>query len=223
MLFIATPCYGNQMYTPCAESLLKLSKKIDFEWKTIGFDSLVPRARNYLVSMFLKSKCDTLLFLDSDIVFSPDDVQKLINSDKDIICGMYPKKSIDKEIVKKRILEGVDDPLAGSSHLAINLMNNNSKIQNNLIELLDAPTGFMMIKKTVFENLIKSNEVPYYYSDIKGYSTQDKIYNFFDISIENKRLLSEDYHFCRILQNQNYTIYAHTKVILKHIGNYTYT
>ena len=213
------PCYGGSMTTQCAISLLKLQKVIDFVYETVTFDSLVPRARNAIVSKFLQSDCDRLLFIDSDIVFEPWHVQSLIKEDYPVICGMYPKKYIDPVIVKNNLADGKVNVLENSSKLAINLMQDGI-IENNVIELLDAPTGFMCIKKEVFHQL--REHVESYKIDIKAYS-QILMYNFFDVGVKFGRYLSEDYWFCRKCQEHGIKIFGHIKVVLKHIGSYTYT
>lgn len=220
-LMIACPCYGSQMYAQCASSLLKLQRHVDFVFETITFESLIPRARNILVAKFLSSDCDTLLFLDADIAFEPKDVTKLLESDKLVVCGMYPKKKLESSIIKNNLLEGNEDILKHASKLAINI-HPQAQLTDQEILMLDAPTGFMRIKRDVFTTLISSKQVESYKNDIKGYPFQD-IYNFFNVGILNNRYLSEDYWFCRLCQSNDIPVYGNVKVILKHIGSYVYT
>lgn len=217
---IGIPCYGGHMFTQCCISLLKLQKKLQFEIETVTFDSLVPRARNAIVTKFLNSTCDRLLFIDSDIVFEPDDVFALLDKDLPVICGMYPKKSICPNMVRDNVVGGKDDILKFSSKLAINIKAG-GLVNDTIIELLDAPTGFMCIKKEVFENL--KSKVQSYYSDISGYPYKTQMFNFFGIGVQHDRFLSEDYWFCRLCQENGISVYGHLKVILKHIGTYVFT
>jgi protein-L-isoaspartate(D-aspartate) O-methyltransferase len=83
-------------------------------------ESLITRARNYLVDEFLhRSDCTHMLFLDSDISFDPKDVIALLALDKDVIGGPYPKKAIKWANIKKAIVknpnieEGILEKLAG--------------------------------------------------------------------------------------------------------------
>src|SRR4051812_31688523 len=55
-------------------------------------DSLAPRARNRAAAGFLRGKWDYLLFIDSDIVFSKDNIDCLMESDEPILAGIYCKK-----------------------------------------------------------------------------------------------------------------------------------
>mgnify|MGYP000341873540 CR=1 FL=1 len=58
-------------------------------------ESLITRARNYLVDEFLRSDFTHLLFIDSDIHYNPQDVIAMLALEKDVIGGPYPKKSIN--------------------------------------------------------------------------------------------------------------------------------
>jgi hypothetical protein len=62
-----------------------LSKDVEFCLDIIINEPLIQLARNKLLSVFLESDCDQLIFIDSDQAWTPDDLLKLIDSDKDFI------------------------------------------------------------------------------------------------------------------------------------------
>jgi hypothetical protein len=98
-LFIATPMYGGMclgMYMKACLDLQGMCGQYGMEnrFSFIFNESLITRARNYLVDEFLRSGYTHLLFLDADIHFDPKDVLALMALDKDIIGAPYPKKSI---------------------------------------------------------------------------------------------------------------------------------
>ena len=98
-LFVATPMYGGNCLGMYAKSCLDLQGLctqygIEVRFSFIFNESLITRARNYLVDEFLRSGFTHLLFLDSDIHFDPRDVIALLALDKDVIGAPYPKKSI---------------------------------------------------------------------------------------------------------------------------------
>src|SRR5210317_1014576 len=105
-VMIATPCYGGQLTEAYLHGILNtvtLAGKKDFQvhLNTMGNESLITRARNTLVSQFLdEDKKDPtrfthLMFIDSDIGFNGEAVWRALNSDYDVACGIYPRKSID--------------------------------------------------------------------------------------------------------------------------------
>ena len=107
-LFIATPMYGGQCYGYYAQSVLMLQKTMEREGIETVFsfmfnESLITRARNALTHGFLNSDATHLLFIDSDIRFNPEDVIAMLKADKEVICGMYPKKEINFASVKRGI------------------------------------------------------------------------------------------------------------------------
>ena len=77
-IFIATPCYGGMLTTNYFESCMGLmaqciQKRIGLQFATIGNESLVTRARNTLVQLFMDDKKEYthLMFIDADIGFEP--------------------------------------------------------------------------------------------------------------------------------------------------------
>jgi uncharacterized protein YlxP (DUF503 family) len=62
-----------------------LAKDVEFCLDIIINEPLIQLARNKLLSVFLESDCDQLIFIDSDQAWAPDDLLKLIDSDEDFI------------------------------------------------------------------------------------------------------------------------------------------
>lgn len=98
-IFVATPMYGGMAHGLYIKSCLDLQSilgkyGVDIKFSFLFNESLITRARNYLVDEFLRSTDFThLLFLDSDIHYNPQDILALLALKKDVIGGPYPKKS----------------------------------------------------------------------------------------------------------------------------------
>jgi hypothetical protein len=95
------------------------------------------------------------------------------------------------------------------------------------VEVLDAATGFMCIKKEVFYKMMKAYPNLKYTSDQiinTERFTSKNTYAFFDCIIDEKsnRYLSEDYAFCRMWQKIGGKIYADLLSPLTHWGNYAF-
>ena len=100
LIFIATPCFGGmvtQSYMLSVIRLMSYAKTADFNvaLSLAGYDALISRARSTLVATFLDDASAThLLFVDADISFEPQQVERLLHFDKDFTEALYPLKSI---------------------------------------------------------------------------------------------------------------------------------
>ena len=84
------------------------AKKIELQFGTIGNESLITRARNTIVQLFMDGDYTHLLFIDADLAFNPTAVIRMLEYDKDVVTGIYPRKTIDWIKVKKRLKENPD-------------------------------------------------------------------------------------------------------------------
>jgi hypothetical protein len=168
-----------------------------------------------------------LLFVDADIQFHPSSVIKMLHENKDVIAGCYPKKSIDFEQVKENYARTSNqvELIQSAVKYAYNLKPQRThKLERGVVEVLDAPTGFMMIKKDVFRRMVKHYPETEYVNDVRAYQVNptDKFYDLFPSQVFDRRYLSEDYGFCRLWQNMGGTIFADLTVRLNHIGQFCY-
>jgi hypothetical protein len=232
-IFVATPCYGGQVNVRYMESILELKKVLDeyeigFTFFNVPFDSLVPRARNTCVNRFLADEDAThLMFIDADIQFDALSIIKMLLHDKNVICGAYPKKTVNFDEIKRKInlVENMQELIASSTRYAINLKANTKPDNKGLVEVLDAPTGFMLIKRKVITDMIENYPETQYSNDIISYKESEKsskYYDLFQCKVSNNRYLSEDYAFCRLWQNIGGKIYIDLTVRLTHIGQFCY-
>ena len=116
-LFVATPMYGGMTTGFFCQSLIPLpgllkEKDIDVSFSFMFNESLIQRARNGLVHGFMQRKeCTHLMFIDADIRFSPADIISMMEADKDVICGIYPKKEINWTEVDKAVKLCLNHPM----------------------------------------------------------------------------------------------------------------
>ena len=135
-----TPCYGGNITEVCFSSylgftIMAMQNNINFQIDTLSNESNVNRARNSCAAKFLSGDCTHLMFVDADIQFNPQDIVKLINHDNAIVGGIYPEKTLPPKMV-------------------VNTLNNGEQ-QGDLIEVGTLGTGFMLIKRRVFEKMIE--------------------------------------------------------------------
>ena len=237
VVFLATPMYGGMCtgtYTAALmQTPLAFSKAgIQLYYTYMMNESLITRARNSLAYDFLASNATHLMFVDADIGFRPEDITSMVQRDVDICCGLYPKKEIHWQRVADAVGRGVpaDQLKDHTGTFVVNLVNNERQEvkMNELMEIQNGGTGFMLIKREVFEAL--ADKVPEYNNDMYlAVDTERKpkiIKEYFATSIDpdsNNRLLSEDYHFCKLARANGFKIHAAPWVQLSHTGTYIFS
>ena len=252
-LFVATPMYGGMSHGMYAKSCLDLQALcgqygIDVRFSFIFNESLITRARNYLVDEFLRAEGYThLLFIDADIHYDPRDVIALLALDKDVSGGPYPKKSIKWSAIKEGLKRHPDLPVAEMEKLAGDYVFNPAPGTEKFsvaepVEVLEIGTGFMMVKREVFDRFREAYPEFSYRPDHVGQANFDGtryIHAYFDTVIDRKRViniegkekevggsdryLSEDYMFCQWWRRIGGQIWLCPWMKTHHVGTYAFT
>lgn len=232
-LMIATPMYGGMCTGLYTMGLLTTMSKmrelgVKVRWSHMTNESLITRARNELTRAFLETDCDYLMFIDADIGFDAEAVAQLMAVDDDIVCGIYPKKGINWESVARAAIDGKTDLQDYTGDFVLNMVGDKhvETDERGVIEVRHGGTGFMLIKRGVFDYL-KPHVPTYRTSSEKDPKTGEYVkpltYEFFATSIdESGALLSEDYHFCELFRKHEGKIYAHPFIKLEHVGTYVF-
>ena len=200
------PCYAGQLTEATFVSFVKfslLARQYNLNWSldTMVNESLITRGRNNLAAKMLHNKNAThLMFIDSDIRFPPESILKLIDADKDLIGGLYPVKTYPIRYV----VNGMPEPV----------------IEGELEEVRHIGTGFMLIKRTVFEQMIaKYPEKKFRDSIGVGEKYEPFMYALFETSLDaNGDYMSEDWYFCDKWREMGGKIFAHKGIALSHTG-----
>jgi FkbM family methyltransferase len=212
-LMVAIPVYG-QVPVGFMESLINLhaAPPCDLVVRMVAGDSLVSRARNTLTHEFLLSDCTHLLFIDSDLVFSPQHVGRLMEHPEQIVAGLYPKKQSGPVQWVINALTPDDPPVPRTAA--------------GLQAVRYAGTGFLRIAREVFEVIAARDPSHYFTCDHDASRTE---YDFWRVGVHptwaanpdpkaHRRHLSEDWYFCQLAREAGYTVWADGGVILKHLG-----
>lgn len=243
-LFIATPMYGGQCHGLYMKSSLDLQMAcvkygIECRFSFIFNESLITRARNYLVDEFLRSEMTHLLFIDSDIHYEPTDVLAMLalsmkHDNMDIIGGPYPKKSINWNNVAAAARKNTSmDPKELEALVGDFVFNpvKGGPQQFNVtqpLEVMEVGTGFMLIKRKVFDDFAVAFPEKAYKPDHRGTQHFDgtrKIHAYFDCFIDpvSERYLSEDYMFCQYSRKIGKHVWLCPWMKTQHIGSYMFT
>lgn len=233
-IMVGTPCYGGQVFVNYFTSILGLvntvrqRNDVSLGFRVRGGDSLITRARNSIVAEFLANEQFThLLWIDADIGFTPDAIYRLINSGHDIAAGVYPLKALT---LPEELNGNRDELFKKHQRYPFNPVNaNNIDVKNGFIEVKDAPTGLMLIKREVFLKMIEAYPDLKYYPDkqvgLEGIAAKisNHYFNFFDTFIDEEgRYLSEDYAFCRLWQRIGGKVHVDALSKLSHQGSYKF-
>jgi hypothetical protein len=242
-IFCGTPMYGGNcagLFAKSTNDLSAMCARYDIElcFYYLFNESLVQRARNYVVDEFLRSNCTHLMFIDSDIGFVAKDVLTLLAiqtsrpDEYDIVTGPYPKKSIAWEKVKKAVENGkADNPFDLQHYTADYVFNpvkgTKSFKLNEPVEVAEGGTGFMLIPRSVFEKYEKAYpELKYIpdHSRTEHFDGSREIMAYFDCEIDpdSRRYLSEDYFFCRNARNADIKVHMCPWMEIQHVGSIIY-
>ena len=223
-------CYGGSVHAHYMQGMLGLvnqcaAKGITVDYPLIYFESLISRARNASAAAALNNGSDYLFFIDTDVIFNAKDFFKLLEADKDVCVGLYPKKYISQQ--KLQFLFSKFSQLPKCWKELVGDLSSECKPQkmNETIEVDYAATGFMLIKTEVFKEIAKQKPETKYKNDIDGYMGYgDNFYDFFrcQVNPETKKYESEDYGFCKLWQECGGKIHAIPEIKLGHRGNYVF-
>jgi len=244
-LFVGTPMYGGNcsgLFTKSCNDLAMLCTKagIDVRFYYLFNESLVQRARNYVVDEFLRSDCTHMIFIDSDIHFNAKDVLALLGlavhdpENYQIMTGPYPKKTIAWEKVQVASQKGRADenPFHLENYTSDFVFNPVKGMKgefrlNEPIEVSEAGTGFMLIGRDVLDKYRDAYPELRYKPDhvrTENFDGSREITAYFDCIIdpESKRYLSEDYFFCRKAREAGIKVWMCPWMNLNHVGTYIF-
>jgi hypothetical protein len=237
-IFIATPMYGGMccgMYMKSCLDLQTIFQQygIPSRFSFIFNESLITRARNYLVDEFLRTDFTHLLFLDADIHFNPQDIIAMLALDKEVIGAPYPKKAMNwgniaeaarkhPELDPKELENVVGD-------YVFNVVKGTERFQvSEPLEVMEIGTGYMMVKREVFPKFEAAYPQLRYRPDHvgqKNFDGQRYIHAYFDTVIDpaSERYLSEDYMFCQWYRAIGGHIWLCPWIQTQHVGTYAFT
>lgn len=237
--FVATPSHDGTLSTTCVGSLLGLA---NLAW-THGFpiqtrfldgDSLVTRARNRLVAEFMAdTRWSHLFWIDADIGFTPEAALRLLLAGREVVAGAYPMKTdgwpasgLAQALPAGSTREDFDSRHA---RFPVNLLPEPQTVDaDGFLPVQHAPTGFMLIARSVFERLaVARPDLRYSPDGVAGASPAEQQrphYRFFDVLAEpnNGRYLSEDFAFCERWRSIGGQVFVDTHSDLVHQGARAY-
>jgi hypothetical protein len=204
MSLVALVPVANVIEPECEASLTKL-RAGGIKIRVMRGASAIDQARSMMAHDALRDGFTELLWIDSDIAFEPSDVEMLRSHDKPFVCAIYPKKN--------------------ARSLACHTLPETRELtfgeDGGLVEILYAASGFALVRSSVY-GAVKEKAglptcnaqfgapfVPYYQPMVKDTSA-------------GPWYLAEDFAFSERARQAGFSVYADTRIRLRHIGRYAF-
>lgn len=181
-------------------------------WGTIQ-NQAADIARNMLVEDFLKSDYEYILFVDSDATWSPRAIERLVERERDVICGVFFKRDIppvptigtdggssiegrrmyDFGVTMRAIKRTVDAAELWEQHVVNDLVLPMER-GKDLLQIDGCGMHFVLVKREVVERI----EKPWFACTTRG--------------------AGEDFYFCRKVAEAGFDLWCDLTVYTGHIN-----
>lgn len=227
-VLIATPAYGGQVTTSYFQSVLRSADAlraagIDFHVMTLSQESLIPRGRNICAKQAIVGGYDRLMFIDADLSWEPEDLLRVLRSDKRVVAGTYPVKTFPITLNLNPTEETAKDFPASDrgQDSYFNFIRKHAD-ENGEVEVFHVPTGFMNIEVKLLVELAESGAVEKYMAFDAARQQREVYFSFFPSGATDGRYVSEDWAFCEIVRQQGIPVYLQSQSICAHVGTFAY-
>jgi hypothetical protein len=190
----------------CERGLVELEKRGMTVWRR-PCHAAIDLGRSQFASEALAAGFEELMWIDSDIGFSADDIDRLRAHDHSIMCGIYPKRSLAELACHAK---------PGTTEIMFGEM-------GGVIELLYMGMGFSLIRREAFEAVQKTEALP----TCETGSGVGFVPYFLPMVTQRENgkhwYLAEDFAFCERARRAGHAVFADTRIRLHHIGRYGYS
>ena len=171
--------------------------------------SAIDAGRNVMAARALRDGFDELMWIDADVAFSPDDVERLRRHGRPITCGIYPKK--------------------GPRSMAANFPPGTREVRfgrdGGLVRVAQVGFGFVHTRRQAYEQIAERCRLP-----LCNETWNDPLHPFFWPMVKSERrdgrllhhYYAEDDAFCERAAEAGLEIWADTRLRLWHVGPYRY-
>jgi len=166
-------------------------------------EASVSRARNHTVAAFLRSGAERLLFIDSDMVWTPEDVAAILATDEDIVASAYAKKLPGTPDLVGRRLPGGEE-------------------RGPLVECDRLGTGFMLMGRAGIDRMISAYPETAYVPEA-GTDAGTTVYALFHEATHAGQFYGEDWNYSRLWRDIGGRLWMHTGIKPGHVGTHVYT
>jgi hypothetical protein len=204
MSLVALVPVANVMEPECEASLQKLRAR-GVKVRVFRGASAIDQARSMMVHDALKDGFTELLWVDADIAFEPSDVDLLLAHDKPFVCGIYPKKGV--RALTCHVMPGTRELVFGE--------------EGGLVEILYAAGGFTLVRSAVYAEVKEKLALP-----VCNAQFGMPLVPFYQPMVKQTEAgawyLAEDFAFSERARQAGFSVYADTRIRLRHIGRYAF-
>jgi hypothetical protein len=186
--------------------------RCDFQFVVGG--SVIHKARNEPRAHFLMSDCTDLLFIDDDMQWAPNDVLRLLGSDKALIGG----------VGRMRVQKPNSDPNVWCWRPKVNTDGSFTQDSMGAIEAVGIGAAFMLINRRVFADMVEAHP-EWKRSGASDWSPELRAhyFEFFKHDLDDGRgEASEDYVFCDRWRRMGNAVWADPTIRLGHVGSWNF-
>ena len=189
----------------CDAALEELARRGYAVRRVRGY-SQIDVARNEIATSALDDGFEETFWIDADIVFKPDDVDKLRGHGLPLACAIYPKKAA--RALACHVMPGTKEIVFGKG--------------GGLLEILYAATGFVLVRRQVYQDIERTLELPRCNARFGG-ALVPYFMPLVKPEPDGHWYLGEDYAFCERARQCGYRVWADTTIRLRHVGSYGYS
>lgn len=194
-VLIGTPSLDGRVdtwYAFACHDLAKLGliNNIDTNIVMLSYESILPMARNQLLTMAIEEDYDALLFVDSDTFFNPLHIIDVLKDERDVVA---------LAVANKGEQEGYN--------VNVDLK---ETVVDSWIKVESVGTGCMKLSKRVLQALADNSDDVMF----RG----KKLKNICQYEFNTDSFVGEDINLCRKIRNLCFDVWVATDTTCMHIG-----
>ncbi len=191
-ILIGTTCYRT-ILVRTVQAIIDTLKKYPETEHAFQNGVFVHENANNLVELAKGKKASHIFFVEHDMAFEPDTLQKLLDLDKDVVAASYSGRKLPREpLVYQQNPDNKE------------LYRMNYDIwPDKPFKCYGVPTGCTLVKMGVFEKIKK----PYF---------------FFEYTEEGKMKMSQDIYFSKKVNEAGLEVWCHPTLNVIHCGDFDY-
>ena len=197
--------FQESIMRPCEKGLIELERR-GYEVRRVSGFANIDLGRSQMATDSLIAGFEETMWIDADVEFDPDDVDRLRSHGEPITAGIYPKKG--QRALACHVLRGTKSLTFGK--------------EGGLTEIRYAATGFLHVRRRVYETLQCRLPLP-----VANTRFGRPLVPFFEpmtiADADGHWTMTEDYSFCERARRCGFRILADTSIRLTHHGTYGYT